>query len=105
LKNNKFCISIVKGQKGKRAEGLIDVNFWRSKDKAEFDLIILGEDGVTPVEVKFSTIKKATVSKSFRSFIKIYSPKKGYVVNRSYEESRTIGSIDVSFVPFWKFVV
>ena len=91
--------------KGKRAEGLSDVNFWRSKDKAEVDFITHGEDGVIPVEVKFSTIKKATVSKSFRSFIKIYSPKKGYIVNRSYEEMITIGFTDVSFVPFWKFVV
>jgi len=90
--------------KGKDAEGLANVNFWRSKDKAEVDFIIHGEEGVTPVEVKFSSVKKATVSKSFRSFIKNYSPKTGYIVNRSYEEAITIGTTNVFFVPFWRFV-
>ena len=91
--------------KDKDSEGLANVNFWRSKDKAEVDFIIHSEDGVIPVEAKFSTIKKSTVSKSYRSFIKNYSPKTGYIVNRSYEDTITIGSTKVSFVPFWKFIV
>ena len=91
--------------KDKDAEGLSNVNFWRSKDKAEVDFITHGNKGVTPVEAKFSTIKRATVSKSFRSFIKRYSPKEGYIVNRAFEEKITIDSTSVFFVPFWKFVV
>lgn len=91
--------------KDRDADGLSNVNFWRSKDKAEVDFITHGDKGVTPVEVKFSTIKRATVSKSFRSFIKIYSPKVGYIVNSTFEEVITIGGTNVLFVPFWKFVV
>jgi len=91
--------------KDKDTEGLANVNFWRSKDKAEVDFIIHNEGDIIPVEAKFSAIKKSTVSKSFRSFINTYSPKTGYIVNRSYEDTITIGSTKVSFVPFWKFIV
>jgi predicted AAA+ superfamily ATPase len=39
--------------KDRDSGGLTNVNFWRSKDKAEVDFIIHGEEGVTPVEVIF----------------------------------------------------
>ncbi len=90
--------------KEKDSEGLANVNFWRSKDKAEVDFIIHRKEGITPVEVKFSDIKKATVSRSFRSFVNRYSPQTGYIVNRNYEDTITIGVTSISFVPFWKLI-
>ncbi len=84
--------------------GLAKVNYWRSKDKAEVDFIIHQQNGITPVEVKFSNIKKTTVSRSFRSFINIYSPQTGYIVSPDFEETITIGKTKVLFIPFWKLL-
>lgn len=85
--------------------GLAKVNYWRSKDKAEVDFIIYQQTGITPVEVKFSNIKKTTVSRSFRSFINTYSPKTGYIVSPDFEETITIGETKVIFIPFWKLIL
>ena len=85
--------------------GLAKVNYWRSKDKAEVDFIIHQQTGITPVEVKFSNINKTTVSRSFRSFINIYSPKIGYIVSPDFEAIITIGKTKVLFIPFWKLIL
>ena len=50
-----------------------DIKYWRSKNKAEVDLILNDE---IPVEVKI----KPKIEKSLKSFIKKYRPKKAYVV-------------------------
>ncbi len=84
--------------------GLAKVNYWRSKDKAEVDFIIHQQTGITPVEVKFSDIKKPTVSRSFRSFINTYSPQIGYIVSPGFESTITIGETKVIFIPFWKLL-
>ncbi len=83
-------------------EGLAKVNYWRSKDKAEVDFILHHETEIIPVEVKYSDIKRATVSRSFRSFINAYSPKTGYIVTPGYRDEITIGKTQVRFLPFWK---
>ncbi len=69
----------------KYEKGLSKINFWRTKDKAEVDFVVYGEQGITPIEVKYSGLKKTTVSRSFRSFINKYSPKIAYIVNLSLD--------------------
>lgn len=86
----------------KYEKGLNKVNYWRTKDKAEVDFIVHTEDGVLPIEVKYSELKKATVTRSFRSFIKKYSPKKAIVVNLTLDESMYIESTEVIFIPYFK---
>ncbi len=85
--------------------GLAKVNYWRSKDKAEVDFVIHQQTGITPVEVKFSNVNKTTVSRSFRSFINIYSPKTGYIISPDFEATITIGKTKVLFIPFWKLIL
>ncbi len=86
-------------------KGLAKVNYWRSKDKAEVDFVIHCHDGITPVEVKFSDIKKPTVSRSFRSFLNKYSPKTGYIISPGFNSKITIGKTHVQFIPFWKLIL
>ncbi len=85
--------------------GLAKVNYWRSKDKAEVDFIIHQQTGTTPIEVKFSDIKKPTVSRSFRSFINKYLPETGYIVSPNFEATISIGNTKVLFLPFWKLIL
>ena len=82
--------------------GLAGVNYWRTKDKAEVDFIFPSGTSLIPVEVKFSSLKKPVVSRSFRSFLKHYSPKKGVIVNTGLNDVIKIGSTKVLFIPYWK---
>ncbi len=82
--------------------GLSKINYWRTKDKAEVDFIIHTEDGVLPIEVKYSNLNKTTVSRSYRNFINKYTPKIAYVVNLSLEDKIMINKTEVHFIPFWK---
>ena len=88
--------------KGKYERGLSKVNHWRTKDKAEVDFVVHTESGITPIEVKFSELKSAKVTRSFRSFIKKYSPKIAYVVNLTLDETLMIEDTEVVFIPYWK---
>jgi predicted AAA+ superfamily ATPase len=51
--------------------------YWRTKEKAEVDFIIEKGNELIPIEVKISSEK---VSRSLKSFIKIYKPKKAFVI-------------------------
>ena len=81
------------------------MHFWRTKDKAEVDFVVQNEDGITPIEVKYSKLKKTTVSRSFRSFITKYSPKTAFIVNLSLETEIMIDSTNVKFIPYWKLLI
>ena len=83
-------------------EGLSSINYWRTKDNAEVDFIVHAGETPIPVEVKYSNLKKPSVSRSFRNFIKKYSPKTGIIVNTGLEDKIKIGETTVLFVPYWK---
>ncbi|MCK4670562.1 MAG: ATP-binding protein [Nanoarchaeota archaeon] len=74
-------------------------NYWRTKSGAEVDFIIEKNNKLIPVEVK-SLLKEAKLTRSFSSFLKKYSPKKGYVVSLDFEGKRGI----VAFLPLVKLV-
>ena len=81
------------------------IHFWRTNDKAEVDFVInLENNNLLPIEVKYGTIKKPTVSRSFRSFIDKYAPAKALIVNRGLEETVLINQTQVTFLPYYKMV-
>jgi len=76
-------------------------NFWRTKQKAEVDFIVSSESlKILPIEVK-SKIKKQDVSRSFNSFISVYSPVNAVILNNNYIGARKINKTKVFFLPFW----
>lgn len=77
------------------------LHYWRTTDGAEVDFVIDKTTEVIPMEVKYSDIKAATLSRSFRSFVEKYKPKKAFVVNLSYSKKCTIGETEVCFVPYY----
>nr|MDA3854396.1 ATP-binding protein [Bacteroidales bacterium] len=85
--------------------GINPINFWRTKDKAEVDFIVHTDGDIIPIEVKHSQLLKATVSRSYRSYINRYKPKTGYIVNLSLDTEITIATTKVKFIPYWKLIV
>ncbi|NUQ56900.1 MAG: ATP-binding protein [Candidatus Paceibacter sp.] len=79
-----------------------EIRHWRTKEKAEVDFVITSGDRVTPVEVKYSELKKPEVGRSLKSFIDKYKPQKAFVVNKSFKETFVIDKTEVNFIPFWE---
>lgn len=57
------------------------VHFWRTQDKAEVDFVINTGLEVIPIEAKYSNLKTPQTSRSFKSFISKYKPKKAFIVH------------------------
>jgi len=81
----------------------ISINFWRTLDKAEVDFIItVGKDYI-PVEVKYKSFNSApNISRSFRSFIIKYKPRRALVVNLNYNSLMKIDDTEVIFLPYYE---
>lgn len=77
----------------------LELKFWNTKSKAEVDFIIEKKGELIPVEIK-SELKDKKITKSFRSFIEKYSPKKGYFLSKSFSEKMKEGKTSVRFIPF-----
>jgi predicted AAA+ superfamily ATPase len=78
--------------------------FWRTTDKAEVDFVIRQGEKLVPIEVKFSHLKKTTLSRSFRNFIEKYQPEAAYVINLSLQEKIQVGNTLVTFLQYWNFI-
>ena len=71
--------------------------YWRSLQKAEVDFIIRKGDGeIIPIEVKAQKIEKLAISKSYRSFLSRYNPKRAYLVNYNLRKKQKINSTDLN---------
>jgi uncharacterized protein len=78
------------------------VHFWRSIDKAEVDFVIDKKRDVLPVEVKYSSLARPVLSRSFRSFIEKYSPDEAWIVNLDYEDEIRVNSTTVRILPYFR---
>ena len=58
---------------------------------------------IIPIEVKFQSIKSKKLPVSLKNFIKMYAPKKAYIVNIDYEESTKFNGSEIKFIPFHMF--
>jgi len=77
------------------------ISFWRTKDKAEVDFVVdFGED-VIPLEVKYKRLVSPEITKSLRSFINHYKPKKALIVNMTLNKSFNLNRTKVYFIPFF----
>ena len=82
---------------------LIDeINHWRTKTKAEVNFIIKRGLDLYPVEVKARQLSQPVYSKSLRSFLSTYQPKKAFVINLSLEQEDKIGPTEVTTLPFYQ---
>jgi len=78
-----------------------EIHFWRTKDQAEVDFIVQTGLEVIPVEVKYLSLKTPDTSKSFKSFLTKYTPKKAYIIHLGDHMENTHGGTKVYFIPFF----
>ena len=81
---------------------IYDLHFWRTINKAEVDFVIERYENPLPVEVKYSSMVKPEITRSFRSFIDHYHPTDAWVINLSFAGVLSIDSTTVHFIPFFK---
>ena len=74
-----FIVSeLIKKQKDK-------IKFWQNKNRQEVDLV-LEEDGLIAIEIKFKETLKSEDEIGLKAFIQEYAPKKSYLINLSVQE-------------------
>ena len=78
----------------------IELRHWRTKSKAEVDFIVEKNGEVYPLEVK-SSLNEPKITKSFRSFIEKYHPKKGFVACENLFANRKISNTSVFWIPLY----
>jgi hypothetical protein len=71
------------------------IHFWRSKSGAEVDFVLQRGDRIEAFEAKAAALKRPSLSRSARSFIKAYAPKHVYVINLTLETESAIESTRV----------
>ncbi|MEM5830265.1 MAG: ATP-binding protein [Candidatus Aenigmatarchaeota archaeon] len=74
-----------------------NINYWRSKSKAEVDFVISKENKIIPIEVKISP----EISRSLISFINLYKPKVAIVFNLEKFEIKRVNNTKVFFLPVY----
>ncbi|HHE76787.1 MAG TPA: ATP-binding protein [Candidatus Parcubacteria bacterium] len=80
------------------------INFWRAKAGAEVDFVVDFNGEIFPIEVKFSGFEKASIPRSFMSFVKNFKAKRGLVLTKDYFGFAKTGSgCEVLFYPIYYF--
>jgi len=75
------------------------INYWRTIAKAEVDFILRLNEQIIPIEVKYQTYKQPKITKSLRSFIKTYKPKRAMVVTKDFWGEEKFEDTMVLFTP------
>lgn len=80
------------------------IHFWRTRDNAEVDFVLVKGMNVVPIEVKFSKFKELQISRSYRSFLTKYKPDEGFIVNLAGEGKTKVGTTTVNFIPYYQLI-
>ncbi len=84
----------------------VTMHFWRTQDKAKVDFVINTGLEVIPIEVKYSNLKKPEITRSFRSFLSKYKPKKAFIVHLGDNFPPVdYGGTKVYFIPYYNCTV
>lgn len=79
-----------------------ELKYWRTIIKAEVDFIIEKQNSeIIPVEVKYSSFSAPKISRSFRSFLGQYKPKRALVLTKDFWGEKKINKTLIKFVPVW----
>lgn len=80
---------------------MVQIHFWRTKQKAEVDFVIEQGLKLLPIEVKF-LLKKQAVPPSLKSFIEKFNPNNALVINLSLHNNQIkINETKLNFIyPF-----
>lgn len=80
------------------------IHYWRTKAGAEVDFVLAQNDWtILPVEVKYRSMNRASITRGFRSFLEAYKPKEGIVLTKNFIGHERFVETEVSFIPFEEF--
>ena len=75
------------------------IRFWRTKDKAEIDFILIKRSGaIYPIEIKAAHFNSPEIPRSFRGFIEKYQPKKAFIVNLGFQGKTILRKTNIIFI-------
>lgn len=77
------------------------IHFWRTKDNAEVDFIIDTAREPIPIEIKYKALVSPQITRSLRSFIMKYHPKRAFVVNLVLRTSIIYNKTKIDTIPFY----
>ncbi len=83
----------------KTTSNLREINYWRSKSRAEVDFVIQDEQKPIPIEVKYS--KNPTPGKSFYSFLNKYDCKKSFILTNGVSKRIKKKGAEINFIPVY----
>ena len=62
-------------------------------------VVYKNRDAFIPIEVKFQSFRKPTVSRGLRSFIEAYQPKFAIIITKDLIKKIKVDNCDVHFIP------
>lgn len=75
------------------------LRYWRSTSKAEVDFVVERLDGLVAFECKATALRRPKLSRSARSFIDAYRPRRFTVVNLSLTHDDSLSGCRISWRP------
>jgi predicted AAA+ superfamily ATPase len=69
----------------KGAAPLDEIRFWRTRNQAEIDFVVVRDDRFVPIEVKASVLRRPVLTRACHSFLQAYRPNRLVVVNLGLE--------------------
>jgi len=78
----------------------IELKYWRTKVGAEVDFIIEKNGEIKPIEAK-SVLNSQKITRSFRNFMELYKPKKGFIFSKNLTGKKNINKKTIFFYPLF----
>jgi len=80
------------------------IHFWRTTDNAEVDFVVNTGVEIMPIEAKYTKLVTTKTTRSFKSFLDKYSPKKAYVIHLGEKLEDTFNTTKITFLPFYETI-
>jgi len=80
--------------------GSTRIHFWRTTDNAEVDFVVNAGVLIIPVEAKYTKLPKVQITRSFRSFLDKYKPKKAYVMHLGERLEEMFNTTKIVCLPY-----
>lgn len=82
------------------------IHFWRTQSGAEVDFVLYkNKDCIIPIEAKYKTLKRPTITRAFRSFIDAYQPTYGFLITKNYNKKIIINNCEINFISFPRLLI
>ena len=75
------------------------INYWRTKNGQEVDLVIKKDSKLIPIEIKSGN--QQSIPSGLKSFINEYAPETAYVLNWSETKDTKYKNTKILFRPLW----